>query len=302
MPSLTIVSPLEMTDARIVSSNLAESAYPAWSSAATYAIGDMVYLASTHRVYKSAIAGNINKNPATNPNDWTDFGPTNRWAPFDGSVGSQALAPGGLIEYRFKMSAVVSYMALLNLTGASTINVRMVDPVAGEVYNKTTDFSRRPESVGWWAWFFGPRSMKTQGLFDDLPPYRNADIYVTITGGDDLGLGVLLFGIPRTFSYGVQAGARVGIQDYSRKERTAYGDSVIVPRAFAKRANFVMLIDANEVDVLSSFLAKIRATPALWVGSDRYEATTIYGFSKNWDIIISFPEYSVFELELEGLT
>lgn len=302
MPNLTIVSPLDITDARMVSSNLPESEYPAWSISTTYAIGEMVYLASTHRVYKSAIAGNIGKNPASTPNEWTDFGPTNRWAPFDGSVGSQAKSSDGLIEYRFKMSAVVSYLALLNLTGAITVSVKMVDPVAGVVYDKTVDMRRRPDSPSWWSWFFGPRTAKTQTLFDDLRPYRKAEIFVTITGGDDLALGVMLFGIPRTFSYGVQAGARVSLQDFSRKERTVYGDFVIVPRAFAKRANFVMLIDASEVDPLSNFLAKIRSTPSLWVGSDRYEATTIYGFSKSWEVVISFPEYSVFELELEGLT
>lgn len=302
MASLVIVSPLEITDARLVGSNLPESDKPAWSSSTTYASGEMVYLASTHRVYKSAIDGNLNKPPATSPNEWTDFGPTNRWAPFDGSVGSQAIAHDGLIEYRFRLGSVISYMGLLNLIGAATINVRVVDPSAGEVYDKTVDLQSIPETVGWWEWFFGPRTMTTQSLFDDLPPYRNADIYVTITGGDDLALGVLLFGLPREFSHGVQLGARIGIQDYSRKERTVYGDLVIVERGFSKRANYTALLDKSEVDVLANFLAKIRATPCLWVGSANYEATTIYGFSKNWDIVISWPEYSVLELELEGLT
>lgn len=302
MASLVIVSPLEITDTRLVSSNLPESDKPAWSSSTTYAVGEMVYLSSTHRVYKSAIPGNLNKPPATSPNEWTDFGPTNRWAPFDGSIGSQAVAPDGLIEYKFKLTSIVSYFGLLNLIGATEVNVKIIDPVAGEVYNKTADLRRRPQSSGWWNWFFGDRTEKTQVLFNDLPPYKAAEIYITINGGESLALGVLIFGQPREFSYGVQSGARIGIQDHSRKERTIYGDFVIVERAFSKRANYTMLIDKAEVDPLANFLAKIRATPALWVGSNGYESTTIYGFSKNWEITISYPEYSVFELELEGLT
>lgn len=300
--ALTIVAPTAIKDANLIASNLPESSFPEWNVGTTYALGDIVYLPTTHREYKSAIAGNVGKNPATDTESWVDNGPTNKWAPFDASVGTQAIGVDGLITYQFRLGTVVSYMGLLNLTGASTINVRVMDPLAGEVYNKTVDLQRRPEVVGWWNWFFGPRTMATQSLFDDLPPFRNADIFVTITGGDDLALGVLLFGLPRKFSYGVQYGARLGIQDYSRKERTPYGDYVFVERAFAKRASFTMLINAGEVDPLSTYLARIRTTPVLWVGSDRFEATTIYGIYKNYELVIAYPEYSVFELELEGLT
>ena len=100
----------------------------------------------------------------------------------------------------------------------------------------------------------------------------------------------------------LKMGARIGIQDYSRKERSEFGDVMLVERAFAKRASFSLLLTADEVDSFHQFLSEVRATPCLWIGSRRYESTTLYGFYKNFDIVISYFNYSDCELELEGLT
>ena len=113
---------------------------------------------------------------------------------------------------------------------------------------------------------------------------------------------MILLGQARQFSMGVKLGARVGIQDYSRKERNDFGDVMVVERAFAKRASFSLLLAAGEVDALYQFLSEVRASPCLWIGSNRYESTTVYGFYKNFDIVISYYDYSDCELELEGLT
>ena len=109
-------------------------------------------------------------------------------------------------------------------------------------------------------------------------------------------------GTVRRFALGVKAGARVGIQDYSRKERTEFGDTVLVERAFAKRASLQLLLTASEVDALNDFMAEVRATACLWIGSSRYESTTVYGFYKSFEIAITYYDYSDCELELEGLT
>jgi hypothetical protein len=117
-----------------------------------------------------------------------------------------------------------------------------------------------------------------------------------------LSVGVILIGQQLTFGLGIKYGARVGIQDYSRKETNEFGDTVLVQRAFAKRANFDLFIDAAEVDLLQTTLSDIRATPCLWIGSNAFESTTIFGFYKNFDILINYPEHADCELEIEGLT
>ena len=115
-------------------------------------------------------------------------------------------------------------------------------------------------------------------------------------------MGVVLIGQVRQFALGVKMGARIGIQDYSRKERSEFGDVMLVERAFAKRASFSLLLTADEVDSFHQFLSEVRATPCLWIGSRRYESTTLYGFYKSFDIVIPYFSYSDCDLELEGLT
>jgi hypothetical protein len=75
-----------------------------------------------------------------------------------------------------------------------------------------------------------------------------------------------------------------------------------VQRAFAKRANFDLILEKYETDQLQNFLSDIRATNVLWIGTDEYESTTVFGFYKNFDILISYPERSDCSLEIEGLT
>jgi hypothetical protein len=40
----------------------------------------------------------------------------------------------------------------------------------------------------------------------------------------------------------------------------------------------------------------------LWIGTEEYESTIVYGFYKNFDILIAYPEHSECSLEIEGLT
>lgn len=298
--ALVLVEPYTVDDSVFISSNVPESSYAAWNSASNYVVGDRVYLASTHKVYQSKTS-NTNKNPSTSTDDWIVVGATNRWAAFDGSVSSQTTNPNSIV-YELQFARPATWVQALNLTNANSMRVEVIDSGSVTIYDKTINLRPLPSTVGWWQWFFGQRYFKNEVSFDDLPVNPDTKIRITITGGSQLGVGVLIFGQPQYFTLGVQMGAGVGIQDYSRKERNEFGDIVVVPRAFAKRANFNMLANASEVDVIMRVFSRIRATPCLWVGSERYEATTIYGFWKNFDILIDYPEYSVLQLELEGLT
>jgi hypothetical protein len=301
--NLKVIRPVAVTPATVINSNVPETDYPAWAAGNTYALGDRVIVASAHNVYQSAIAGNAGNDPtlAANSDKWALVGKTNRYKAFDSSISSQTKQATS-ISYQLRLGQVTSSVGLLNLTGATSVRIRVIDPVFGEVYDETYALSAYTVDSDWWTWYFGEWRQPTQAIINDLPNFPNADIYIDIEGGDSLGVGVILLGQLRLFSLGVKMGARVGIQDYSRKERTEFGDVVITERAFAKRANFNLLISAEEVDTLNQFMADVRAVPCLWIGSGRYEAATIYGFYKSYDTVISYYDYSEFDIELEGLT
>lgn len=300
---LTVVAPLTVTPAMLVSTDVPENDYPEWAAGTTYTKGQRVILAAQHKVYESAADSNTGNNPATPSAEpkWVEVGPTNRWKPFDKSVSSQVKQANN-ISYRIKPGQAITSLGLLNVAGATSIRVRVMDPAFGTVYDETTSMSPVPAAADWWQWYFGMRTTPTQALLQDLPSFPMADILIDVVGTADLAVGVILMGQTRVFALGVKAGARLGIQDYSRKERTEFGDVVLVERNYAKRAAFQLLLKSSEVDSFNAFCASVRATPCLWIGSDRFESTVIYGFYKNFEIILSYYDYADSELELEGLT
>lgn len=303
--ALSITQPVQLTDAMLISTDIPENDYAAWSAGTTYALGARVILTSTHAVYESLQASNLGKDPTANPTWWIEVSPTNRWKAFDYSNSTQTVTAGGAtpkISYTIRPGAAISSVAVLNVANATSLLLKLTDPVYGVVYSRTVDFTPLPRQANWWSWFFGQKVTPTQYVATDVPAYPNADLLVQLSGNSSLAVGVIMFGQQKNFGLGVSYGARVGIQDYSVKQTNEFGDTELLVRAFAKRANFSMLVEKGETDALQNFLADVRAVPCLWVGSTDYESTTLFGFYKNFDVLISYPQHSECELEIEGLT
>lgn len=299
--ALKIVRPITVTDAMLVSSDVPETDHAAWNSGTSYALGDRVILTSTHKVYESLQASNTNNDPATSPTWWIEVSPTNRWKVFDTSNSTQT-AQATSMTYTLAPGVAISSFAALNLTNATSLRVRLIDGTFGTVYDKTTDLSALPPAPEWWQWFFGVRTAPTLSVATDLPAYPDAQLVIDLEGGANLAVGVFLFGQVRQIGLGIEAGARVGITDYSRKETNDFGDTVLVQRAFSKRASFDMTLERDTVDTATNYLTTLRAVPCLWIGSADYESTVIYGYYKNFEVAISYPTFSDCSLEIEGLT
>lgn len=309
--ALQIIVPITVSTPMLLASNVAEPASgdspdPAvWSASTTYGAGARVSLPATHLIYESAQAGNINRNPADGASVlwWVEVGATNAWRMFDQKNSSQTTRIGG-IDVTLKPNQVYNGLALLNVAGATAARVTMTDSVDGVVFDETQALQAPPESADWYAYFFGDITTKNQAVFS-LPTYGSAELRIRLaapSGSAVVGCGVAAFGRRRSFGLGVEAGARVGIQDYSRKERNAFGDYQVTRRAFNKRAEFTMWLRANEVDSVQDLLASVRATPCVWIGSGKYAATLIYGFYKDFDINLQYADLSSCSLSLEGLT
>ena len=302
--ALTIIRPLAITDTILDVTNVPEDDYAEWDVGTTYDVGDRVILTSTHRIYESLQTSNTGNSPtALGTTFWIDAGPTNRWSVFDTSISTQTMQANN-ITYTLIAGEAINSIGILNITAGTEINITMVSPATGSpgiVYQRTFDLSALAITSDWWAWFYGQKSAPTQSIALDLPSYSDCEITIEILGGSDLAVGVIIIGSQQNFGLGLKYGARVGIQDYSRKETNVFGETVLVQRAFAKRANFNLFINKTEVDSFQNALSTIRAVPVLWIGSADYESTTLFGFYKNFDILISYPEHSDCELEIEGL-
>lgn len=298
---IKVLKPIPLTDALLISSNVPETDYSAWNSGTTYAKGDRVIVVAEHKVYESLQAANTNKTPATEDLWWIEASPTNRWKAFDTSISSKT-AQATSITYKIRPAVAINGIGILGVVNASTINVKLTDPTYGVVFDKTFDMSLLPTVPEWWAWFFGQRVAPEQAVALNIPTYPAADIDITINGGANLAVGTIIFGQVQYIGLGARYGARAGITDYSRKEVNDFGDTILAQRAYAKRTNLDLILTDAEVDAVQKYFTSIRATPCLFVGSEKYEALAVFGFYKQFEILITYPNISDCSLEIEGMT
>jgi uncharacterized protein (DUF2237 family) len=301
--ALTIVQPMGITDAMLTACTVPETDYAAYASGTTYAKGLRVIVVATHTIYESLQNTNVGNDPtlAASALWWIAVKPTNRWACFDASNSTQTAQASSMV-YTLVPGVAVNALAVLNLTNATSLRVQMTSAAYGAVYDTTVNLYAMPRGPDWWSWFLGVRNAPTTARLLDLPSYPDATLVITLTGGSALAMGVLLLGQQVQFGYGVEYGAKVGIIDYSTKTTDTFGNVVIVPRAFAKRATFDLNLYTADVDPLNIALSSIRTIPCLYIGANAYESTIVFGFYKSFDILISYPERALCQFVIEGLT
>ncbi|MOA39798.1 hypothetical protein D3C78_1616060 [compost metagenome] len=56
------------------------------------------------------------------------------------------------------------------------------------------------------------------------------------------------------------------------------------------------------MDHVDRLLASLRATPLLWLLSQRMQATNVFGWYGSFEILIQYANYSECSIDLEGLT
>lgn len=296
---LKVIKSITVTDANLTATSVAEADHATWLVGTTYALGDRVIL--NHLIYESLQASNTGKAPATETLWWAEVSATNRWKLFDLSSTTQTLIDAA-DYYELTPGQAVNALALVNISGVLTVRVRLTDPSFGVVFDQAADLADVPSESSWYAWFFEPRTEQTQFVVSDLPSYPNATLRVDLTSSGAAYVGAMVFGTQRSIGMGVQQGLRLGLQDYSRKERNDWGDTVLVQRAYAKRATVSMLLSNAELDNAYNLLVDLRATPCLWLISDNYTSLSLFGFFSNFEITIAYAQYSDVSLDLESLT
>lgn len=298
---LTIIPPLAITPAMLTATDVPETDHAEWSSGTTYALGDRVIVAAQHKVFQSLAASNTNNNPATSPTKWIEVGPTNRWKLLDlrnSSATTQALS----MSYTITPGKVINSIAAVGVL-AQEVTITVTDPVDGVVYTREIDLRGAIQEPTWYAYFFDELELRTEFTATDLPAYGSADIEIEFAAATgDVSCASLLIGYKRSFGLGVESGASVGITDYSRKEPDDFGNYQLMQRAYSRRFELSTLVGKSEVQPLINFLAANRATPMLWIGHPSYASTVVFGFYKDFDVTIDYPDFSNVVIDVEGLT
>lgn len=300
---MDIIRPVVVTDAVLDSSNVPENDYAEWNVATAYTVGNRVILLSTHRIYE-AVGSSTGVNPATDDGtNWLNIGATNRWKAFDQKIGDPVTQLDSISYTLTDDNSTPTGVALFGLKGV-TATVTVTDSVEGEVYSQTNSLLDSDEIFDWFSYFFEEITYVTTTLFTGIPPYRGSTVSVTVTEdtGETAQLGQLVFGY--VTDLGVTTyGTAISIQDFSRKETDAFGNFIVVERAFANLVDFDVRLPTQTAGRVRRILAEYRATPIVYIGNeDSSFGTIVYGFYRNFDITLDTPSLSFAAIEVEGLS
>lgn len=288
----------------LISSNVAEDTTPEWDESTTYSSGDEVLVTGLGengitKKYKSLQDNNTGHYPPDNPDWWEDEGATNKWKMFDNYVTTQT-ENSSSIDVTFT-SNKISHVALFNVEAEDgTIEVRDSNDTLLATYN----FSLRlDQSTSWSDYFFGDFYYRT--AYIQQIPYilGEAKIRVVLTKTGTVKCGMLIVGYAHYLGCTL-FGLRAGILDYSRKETDSYGRTYLAQGAWAKKTEFDVEIPNGSIDKIQRLLADLRATPCVWDANNDdtdYDSLIIYGFYKDFDIILTQPLFSKCEITIEGL-
>ena len=289
------IVPTLITDDMLMSSSVPEDDHPAWAAATAYSLGERVI--HGHSIYERLVAGTTATAPDGDAANWVRLGPTNRWAMLDGAVGTatQAIDEITLVI----RPGVVRGLALLDMDVES---VRVTMDVDGTtIYDTTiTPLATQEDCDEWYGYFFETIQRRRVVTLNDLPPYGEGEITVTVQGTGLVSVGSLVVGV----MYGLGdtlANPRIGIVDYSRKVTDDFGVVSVAQRAYSRRMSLDVVMPTGAVDVASSRLARVRAQPVVWVASERMDSLVVYGFVKDWSVSIPGRVMSTCSLEIEGL-
>lgn len=300
--SLAVIIPAEIDATMLIGSTVAEDTLPAWSNATTYAAGDQVHLASTHRRYQSLQAGNLDKDPATQAAWWVDIGPSNRWAMFDNIVQSATVDAGPIVVNL--QPGPVGGVLLARLHAARVRVVMRDEPGGTVVYDETKNLEAVPV-IDWYTWTTAPFKYRTECAFVGLPPYSLCELEITITpiGSEPVEVGVLAAG-PYVELGLPLAGISLGAVNYSRVVTDDYGIDRFTPRASARELDFELQATVQQLDAIAVTLTEAYARPHGFVPSrkDRYSSLIVWGVCESWKS--SLPEADVVSVRgrIRGLT
>jgi len=279
--------------------NVPEADYPVWAPTTTYAVGAKVIVSS--RIYEALVA-NTNVNPTaapTAPPKWLDLGATNRWRMFDDKMSSVTTNPES-ISLRIVPGKAIDALAFFGIDAASVL-VRVTDPYQGVVFESQVSPVSTDGIDNWYDYFFSPVEIMEDFVVLDVPAGSFGSIEIVISKPGGVARAAMLI-IGKMARIGAALyGSSVGITDFSKKERDEFGNFVLVERGFSKRAEFDVAVETARVGSVQRTLARYRAKPLVWIGEASYEGTIIYGYYRDFSLVISGPSVSDCSISVEGL-
>lgn len=278
---MNILVPIEITDAILTSSSLAEDSTSAWV-AGTYAVGDFRHVVATHRVYKCAVAGSSTISPELDPTRWNDDRPTNKWAPFDSYVTTPAQGVTS-ISYTL-LPGFANALSLYGLVGGSLSVIVKDGPGGNILLSKTIELYE--QALGLYELLFTNLQQLDRVVLKDLPMSPNAEITITINAasGADVAIGMINVGdltpvIGAAAWGGTEYGATAEPKTYSYIKFNSDGTSSIKRRGSATDIKASVAMPEESAEYAVSVVQKVLDKPVSSIATteDGYSYLNVFG-------------------------
>ena len=297
---MRILRPIEVTDAVLTYSSVplpvvAPGADPdpaAYAAGTTYALDALVR--SGTRRYRSRQAGNLGKTPATSPDWWLDIGAVNRWGMWDGSLATLTSANDEVVA-RVTPTGYADSLALFNVD-ATSVRARVID----SPFDETVSMYYPRPVTNMYEYRFEPFLQRRKLIFTGMPIGPGAVVEVTISKpGGVASCGMCVPALARQWG-GTEFGATVGIKDFGEKGFDKWGGPTLLEGAWSDRISASVVIPNALIDGLQRELMLYRSKPVVWLFSDLFEATQVYGVFREFSIVIPNAKKSKCSIEIEG--
>ncbi len=307
---MKVLKSLVITDANLTYSSLPETDHAVWSGATTYALAARVIVLSTHKIYQSLQASNLNHNPTADtqndpdnpPTWWVEISATNKWKPFDGLRRNTAVGAAPM-SFVITPTVVTDGIAILN-ADANDVDV-VVTFGAVEVYRNNFVLVQRVVS-DWYEFFFKPFQQQKNIYVDGLPPLIGAQIAVTLKRAvGNVSVGIIA---PGNSLYIGQAayGAVSDIRSFSKSEPNDFGVTRLVKRQPKVLTKQRVVADKSLTTFLFELREELESVVSVWSTvdepeSDLFNAYILNGISDRFVINAENPSKTTLELELREI-
>lgn len=304
---MRIIEPIAITEAMMLTSNVAETDAPAWDAAASYSAGDPEADIAADRVVRGhaiyqAVAASTGRDPLADAASafWVRRGATNRWRAFDRLI-SDPVTQSGDITYRLQPGRRVDAIAFFGVSAAS-IRITVTDPADGVTYDRTHGLVDNSAVTDWWSYFFEPVIIVDHDVSEGIPAYTGTQIDITLSSDGLTEVGQIVLGQSQVLGETLTE-TGIGLADFSVKDRDDFGNFVIVPRPYSDATKFHFSFPTGDARRIRKILAGLRAIPAVYYAGDETGrfGTTVYGFFQDFWIPLT-TAVSFGNLEVEGLT
>lgn len=311
---MKVIIPQTFTANMLVRTGFTETV-PVWNSSTTYGVDTRVvypapFSGGISKIYES-VAGidNLNKVP-DDPASlfWVEVQTSNIFAMFDTTVGNQSTSSSSSVTVDLFLPTGISALSLINSEFDSLEVLIFQDSPSGKIYYRKAYKKINP--LEFKDWLDYSRYTYVSGdipiSFTDLVNVKNTYLRIIMTPDVEtkqVKVGELIFGTLFEFGF-TQRGITSGITDYSVKQTDDFGNVNFVERSFSKKFSCRVLIKNSNLNAAQRALYNLRAKPAVWIAtedSSTQESTIIFGYYKDFSAELAYPDYSIYNLEVEGL-